>query len=73
MKNLCISIVISFLSIVTFSQEKLKGNKNVILQNREVEFFNKIIVKDEIKVMLSSAEDFELSIETDEIIRVFAL
>lgn len=66
MKKLGFTIVLSLLCLATYSQEKLKGNKNVILQNREVEFFNKIIVKDDIKVMLSSGNDVELSVETDE-------
>lgn len=66
MKNLALLFVISFLSLSIGAQEKLKGNKIVSFQDRDVTYFNKIIVKDDLKVMLSSGSAVEVSVETDE-------
>lgn len=66
MKNLALLLVISFLNISIGAQEKLKGNKIVSFQDREVTYFNKIIVKDDLKVMLSSGSAVQVNVETDE-------
>jgi uncharacterized lipoprotein YbaY len=66
MKNLSITIILAILTISSFAQTKLKGNKKVITQNREVEYFNKIVVKDDLKVIFSNGTRAEVSVETDE-------
>ncbi len=66
MKNLSITIILAILTINGFAQTKLKGNKKVITQNREVEYFNKIVVKNDLKVIFSNGTRAEVSVETDE-------
>lgn len=59
-------ILTIFLSFSVLSQTKLKGNKVVTIENREVGFFNKIIVKDDLKVILSTSNSVEVMVEADE-------
>lgn len=66
MKNLSITIILAILTINGFAQTKLKGNKKVITQSREVEYFNKIVVKNDLKVIFSNGTRAEVSVETDE-------
>jgi len=66
MKNLSIFTILVIFSLNCFAQTKLKGNKNVITQNRDVEFFNKIVIKDDLKVIISNGSKAEVIVETDE-------
>ena len=66
MKNQLFILLFSLLAINIFSQEKLKGNKEVITQERYVESFNKIVVKSDLKVMLSQGNTSGVKVETDE-------
>ena len=61
-----IAIVFIFFSINTItSQEKLKGNGVVTIENRAISDFTKIEVIDDIKVLLVYNENQSVSIETD--------
>jgi hypothetical protein len=59
-------LLLLFITIASFGQTKLKGNKVVSIQDRDVEYFNKIVVKDNIKVLLFGGSEVEVNVETDE-------
>ncbi|MDP3352324.1 MAG: DUF2807 domain-containing protein [Flavobacteriaceae bacterium] len=53
-------------SVNIFSQSKLRGNKIVTTQNREVSNFNNIEVSDDVDVYLSQGNNNTVAVETDE-------
>jgi len=59
-----------FLWTNLYAQEKLKGNKNVITQNREITYFDAILVKDNLKVMLTESPVSKVSVETDDNLQI---
>ncbi len=59
-------LLLLFITIASFGQTKLKGNKVISIQERELEYFNKIVVKDDIKVFLIGGTETEVNVETDE-------
>ena len=59
-------LFLSFLIIgQTTAQEKLKGNKIVINQDRDLDDFNAIEVSDNIDVILSQSNNQSVSVEAD--------
>lgn len=64
--NKIILLTFALFSLSLWSQEKLKGNKNVIKEDREVEFFNHILVKNDIEVIISQDDVVSVSVEADE-------
>jgi len=48
------------------AQEKLKGNKDVVTEDRNISDFNKIEINDNIDVIITHASDKSVSVETDE-------
>jgi len=57
-------LLISVTSLV--AQKKLKGNKIVVTENRDISEFNKIEVRDNIDVIFSQGNDQSVVVETDE-------
>lgn len=64
-KNLLLFLIL-ISTVSLFSQEKLKGNKVVTTQNREVEPFTKVVVKDDFKVFIESGTKAAVTVTTDE-------
>lgn len=56
---------VALLTNVINSQEKLKGNKNVTTENRNISDFNKIEVIDNLTVELIYGEEQEVKVKTD--------
>ena len=48
------------------AQEKLKGNRIVVTEDRNISDFNKIEISDNIDVIITHASDKSVSVETDE-------
>ena len=48
------------------AQDKLKGNKIVVTEDRNISDFNKIEINDNIDVIITQASDKSVSVETDE-------
>jgi hypothetical protein len=67
MKNIhhLLLIITFFLSISVFSQEKLKGNKDVTIEDRPLSNFSKIEVIDDIDVHLTYGTYQAVQVETD--------
>lgn len=66
MKKIIFITIIQILTFQLTAQVKLKGNKVVILQEREIDYFDKIIVKNNLKVFLLNGDTPKVSVETDE-------
>jgi hypothetical protein len=67
MKKILILSFTSFLFLAHLNaQEKLKGNKIVTLQSRDVTYFNSILIKDNLKVFINESPNPKVSVETDE-------
>jgi hypothetical protein len=58
-------IWVFLISSSIIAQEKLKGNKEVTIQNRNISNFNKIEVIDNIEVVLSYNQSQSVKVETD--------
>ena len=69
--------VFSFFAILSISlpscvysydgnRESIKGNGNVVTQDRNIQSFNKIIIKGTFNVVLSQAEQEKISVQADE-------
>jgi hypothetical protein len=54
-----------FISFFTFSQEKLKGNKEVTSENRNISEFQKIEIIDDMDIYLTYGESQSVIVETD--------
>lgn len=63
-----ISLILLFTlsSFFLYSQEKLKGNKIVITEDRNIYDFTKIEVRDNIDIVLTQGSDMSVAVETDE-------
>lgn len=71
MKKIIFLLTFSLFFISTIdAQEKLKGNKNVITQHREIGFFDAILVKDDLKVFITESPINKVSVETDDNLQV---
>jgi len=68
-KIILLSIVTLFTFQLSFAQ-KLKGNKNVIIENRETDDFSTIVIKDKLKVFITESTDNNISVETDENLQI---
>lgn len=67
MKHLILTTtLILFSYTIVIAQEKLKGNKVVTTQNRQVESFDKIVVKDDFKIFVTNGSKSEITVITDE-------
>ena len=67
MKHLILTTtLILFSYTIVIAQEKLKGNKVVTTQNRQVESFDKIVVKDDFKIFVANGSKSEITVITDE-------
>jgi len=65
--NKPILIILLSLVFIPFSNaQKLKGNKNVIVDDREIEIFNTIVVKNNLTVILEESPVNKVRVETDE-------
>lgn len=60
-----IALLLCLLTITVNSQEKLKGNKDVITQNRDISDFNRIEVIDDLDVYLTYNDVQSVKVETD--------
>lgn len=60
-----IYIFLAFMPLLSFSQEKLKGNKQVTIENREITNFNKIEIIDNLEVLLTYNSEQSVVVEAD--------
>ncbi|MGJ8744665.1 GIN domain-containing protein [Polaribacter sp.] len=65
-KNILILLVLCTLSNTSFSQSKIKGNKNVTIVKTPLKPFNKIKVNNDFKIVLVQSKKSSIEIETDE-------
>ena len=61
-----IFILIAIMPVGLSAQEKLKGNKIVVSEERDVEDFTKIDVNDKIDVVITQGESQSVTVEADE-------
>lgn len=66
MKKITIILLLSLLSVNYSQAQKLKGNKNVTIENREIEPFSAIVLRGKIDVTLQESPMGKVTIETDE-------
>jgi len=67
MTNKAISVILFFFfTFISFSQEKIKGNKIVTIIETDVNDFNKIIVGEKFNITLVKSDRPTVEIETDE-------
>lgn len=66
MKKLSLLIIFSLIISPFSYAQKLKGNKNVTVEHRELDIFNTIIVKNNLKVTLEDSPVNKVRVETDE-------
>ncbi len=66
MKKVIVLVLASFFLQAGFAQKKLKGNKNVVTQHRDVASFKAILIKDNLNVQISESPNSKVSVETDE-------
>ncbi len=66
MKQKTFFIALSLFASLTLSAQKIKGNKNVTLENRETGFFDAIEIQDKIHVILTASDSGKVRVETDE-------
>ena len=66
MKKFIIILLLSLLTINYSQAQKLKGNKNVVIENREIQPFNSILLKGKIDIVLQESPISKVSVETDE-------
>ncbi len=70
MKIIHIKVIALFLVLIIpfniAAQDKLKGNKIVIIEDRNIYDFEKIVIKDKIEVIISQGRDKSVTVETDE-------
>lgn len=67
MKNIYnpLLLIALFVSFPTFSQEKLKGNKDVTIENRNITNFERIEIIDDLDIHLTYGESQSVMVETD--------
>jgi hypothetical protein len=70
MKKVILVLVSFFLIQFSQAQDKLKGNKNVTTQHREIDNFNAILIKDNLHVSISESPNSKVSVETDENLQI---
>lgn len=66
MKKIIYLLLVTMLTTQVSIAQKLKGNKKVISENRDIENFNSFIVKDKINVILEESPINKVSVKTDE-------
>ena len=66
-------VLLFMMPLYMASQEKLKGNKIVVTENREISPFEKIIIKDKIDVEIIQGNETFVKVETDENIQFAVL
>ena len=66
LKKLLITLCVSFMITSGFSQEKVKGNKNVTLVETKIEDFKTIAFGEKFKIELIQSDTPSVEIETDE-------
>lgn len=60
-------ILLLSIALVPFSNaQKLKGDKNVTLEHRELDDFTSVVIKNNLKVFLEESPDSKVRVETDE-------
>ena len=64
--SIAILLLLIILPLNISAQEKLKGNKIVVTEDRNISDFNKIEINDNIDVIITQANDKSVSVETDE-------
>lgn len=67
-KKIILCIAILSVASISYAQkkEKIKGNKNVTVQETKVSSFNKIVVNDKFKIDIIEGSEAKIFIETDE-------
>ena len=65
-KTLLLILLLFSISVTAQKKEKIKGDKNVITEEREFGYFSKIEVNDKIKLNLKQSNSNKLIIEADE-------
>jgi hypothetical protein len=66
-------VLLFMMPLYMASQEKLKGNKIVVTENREISPFEKIVIKDKIDVEIIQGNETFVKVETDENIQFAVL
>lgn len=66
MKKITIILLLSLLTINKTEAQKLKGNKNVTIENREIEAFSALVLRGKINVVLQESPIGKVTVETDE-------
>ena len=64
--SIAILLLLIILPLNISAQEKLKGNKIVVTEDRDISDFNKIEINDNIDVIITQASNKSVSVETDE-------
>jgi hypothetical protein len=64
--SIAILLLFIILPLNISGQEKLKGNKIVVTEDRNISDFNKIEINDNIDVIITQRSDKSVSVETDE-------
>ena len=61
-------IVLTLISSITFAQkkEKIKGNKNVIINEYTIDAFNRIVIGEKFEIELLEGSEPSIFIEADE-------
>lgn len=66
MKKLPLVLLLFLISLSAIAQSKIKGNRNVITEERSLDYFSKLEVNDKIKLTLKQGSRSNLEIEADE-------
>ena len=66
MKNSIVILIISVFAFQTTQAQKLKGNKIISVENREIADFSSILIKDNLEVFFTKSLENTVSVETDE-------
>ncbi len=66
MKNSLLILLLSLVLVPLSNAQKLKGNKNVTIENRELDDFNSILIKNNLNVFLEESPITKVRVETDE-------
>jgi len=66
-------VILFMIPLFMSAQDKLKGNKIVITENREISPFEKIVIKDKIEVEIIQGNETFVKVETDENIQFAVL
>lgn len=65
-KTILLSVVLAIFTLTIFSQEKIKGDRNVTIVETRIDPFNKLIVNNDFDITLIKSFEASVEIEADE-------